>query len=1357
MKINFIVLIVCIIFSYEKGFSEESLQPPDSVQLIAPPNRALDIVASNNFLEWSPSANAVTYRLLLTLDENCTDTVLYDGNLGTTFYILPTLAENTIYYWKVRAENKSGVSQWSELRQFRTAIPDGEALVLNINNADSLVGYVALNTQKKWNGNFLYSKVKSLSKDGSIIFTEKDFPVLFAQDFMVRRIDFIGLDGKTLIGHIFVEYLFSDAYPRTPRKDIIVFFHNKSKIPKEKFPNWKYYDESEIPVTGLIPPKGRLQTVRQKTAEPIVLVLGLGGNNWGKTSEQLFNNSIDAWEFLYPVSLPIDSSASLLSKAIDFISQKYNNKRVGISTHSSGGLVARAMVQQKNYKENVSKLLLLGSPNFGSYLCYKKVYTDELDGIGNSFIQNLEKYSPLFSELVPASSFLFNLNSQFPKKLFPNSEISNTYLAIAGTMPMSLGVLHNEIELEEDGVVSVASAGMLKWDIPLATVSLVHSPINLEDTTKNLLLNSLEIIRGFFIKEYSPTNLTLPLELAVDGFWLRWNYTIKPDSRYIPGKSMFQVSLKDLQENNFTLLTNSSESSITLARKSYFENSKVIRMVSIPKTNNYFSFDEHNNGLGLTFENSPQIVRLADWINVTDFRSQLMERIIPISCTPNSLEFQPLETTMINLNPRSQIMKSWLLGTLRRQEKQLVSDNKSDTVTFVVDTYMDTMIIARFQSVDTLPPLQKTTNTVSSLQNFSLIAPNGVIIDTSISSKATFLPYSKIGYENFKYDNVSYYFMAQPQPGRWKIIQPKSNNTQFVQSYLSDVSIGIILNDSLYKPKDLVPFSVLLPKFFYSKPVLKVRVFSPIDDTVGTEITLKRNDTSQFEYSGVFSPMNNGIYRIVADFSCIFPAGIINRSASKNIEILDALPKIPTLLYPVNNELNSSLYTFLVWQKDSRATSYQVQFSEKLKFTELMIDTVVSDSIFSSLPKLKPITSYYWRVRAYNRRGWTPWSEPFTFHTSNSSLNTPQLNVPNNGTVTIQQNINLVWLQTFRANYYRVQISIDSLFKTPTSVDSSFKTTALQFSMNSNTKYYWRVKAIASDKSESEWSQVWNFKRLLPSPTPILPENKAVNLPLNIRLKWFSPDLSLRFQVEISSKPDFSELVFNQTTLGDTIMYAALPSYFTTFYWRIKWIYSDGSESDWSDVWSFTTILGRPRLDSPGDKVTGVNLNPTLTWNSVPGGIFYHLQLSSDSEFNQMVFEDSLLLVIAKPLKSLQPLTNFYWRVRSKVSSGASEWSDIWSFKTGEEATGMHEEVLNQSIQIIPQPSLGISTIEINLQETSNVSILILDLLGSKIIEIPQTILAFGKHTFPIHLNSKGVYICRVIIGTRIYEKTVMY
>ncbi len=1361
MKQTNVILLFFVSLSIMIGtspvFAEETAVP-DSVLLLSPANRALDIVTSNNFLEWSPSTNAISYTLLLTREEDGIDTVIYEGNLGTTFYILPSLEENTIYYWKIRAENSVGASPWSELRQFRTVIPDGEALVIKVNDPDSLVEYVAINTQTAWGGNFFYSKVKSLSKDGSVIFNEQDFPVLFAQDFKVQRVDFVAKDGKTLVGHIMIDYLFTYSYPRTPRKDILVSFYKKNKINPEKYPNWKYYASSEVPIVGLIPPGHRFQSIRPNSAEPVLLVNGISGSNWGETARQLYQDNLDTWQFLYADAAPIDSSAILLSFAVDYVSGLYDSRKVGVVAHSSGGLVVRAMIQRNDYKENVSKLLVLGTPNFGSYLLYKKTYTNELNDIGNQFVQGLDRNSPLLAELSPASTFLFKLNAKPPKRLNSGLEINQSYLSIAGVQTMPLGIFHNEVANEEDGVVSVASAGLMQWDIPLATVKLAHTYLNSEDTTKNLLKNSEVLIRGFFNPEYSPVNLPLSLELAVDGFWLRPDFIVKSDGRSFPGKSLMEISLPGIHDNGFTLNINSEQSQLTIARKTFFNTSHPLELFQVPETSNYFAaHTTGNDGLGLSLPTSPQTVRLADWIEVANSRMILKERIIPIALIPGALEFQTFTTTMKSLSPRSPIMKSWFLGVERREEIQ-IKPSINDTLVFDVDTYMDTMVIARFLPPDSLNDFLSPPNNLAFTQSFRLIAPNGVVIDTNVSPLAIFLPYSGAGYQNYPADNVSYYFMAQPQPGRWKIISAKNQNAHFVQSYLSEVAVRIAVSDSLYKPNDTVPFKVFLPKFFFSKPKLSVRVFSPNSDSSGTDITLIKNDTSAFEYSGTFYPTSNGIYRIAADFTCDFPAGPIHRTASRNIEIIDALPNIPELVSPPNNAKDIALNTTLEWKRDTRTASYQIQFSTKQKFTELLSDTVVYDLSYLPLPKLKELTTYYWRVRGSNRRGWTPWSEPFLFTTNSSAITTPLLKSPAIGTVTIVQNLNLSWSTSFRAKVYRLQISRDSLFKSEIVYDSTKETTNLTFAMQSNTKYYWRVKAIAADKGESEWSQIWNFKRLLPSPSPILPENQTVNLPLNIKLKWYSPDLSLRFQVQISSKKDFSALVFNETTLGDTIIYAALPSSNTTFYWRVKWIFGDGAESEWSEVWSFTTMLAKPRLDSPGDKVTGVNLNPTLTWNSVPGGVYYHLQLARDAEFTQKVFEDSLLLVIAKPLKSLSALTEFFWRVRSRMSSGASEWSDTWSFKTGEAATGVDEEIeTGFSMQVTPQPSSGVSFVELQLLESSDVTVSISDLLGRVIQDIPHITLEAGKHSIPIVLPMKGMYSCKVTVGTKVFSRIIVY
>jgi pimeloyl-ACP methyl ester carboxylesterase len=843
MKILLLCFVQCLfVFSASARLSDESTALPDTPELSTPLDRAIDINPNDNFISWKPSINARTYRLHLSLKPDFSDTLLYEGNLGETYYYLSTLSNTTNYFWRVRGENSLGAGEWSTPRQFQTDIPPGQAIVIKIAGADSLIGYVALNSGTSWTGFYFNSKIKSLDSNNTVVFTEKDFPALFAGDFTVRRIDFLGLDSKVLMGHMYYDYTFTAYYPNPKRVDILVQFHKKSIVPAERYPGWGYYLKSELPLTALIPPQGLVKAINP-AKPPVMLVHGWGGWQWLSTPEKL-SSKYDTWQYLYPFDSPMDTTAVFLGRALDAVSAYYAGTKVGVVAHSTGGLVARTLIQSKNYSNTIRKLLLLGTPNHGSYLDYKVTFTDEFFRVGNEFLQRFDAYSPLMKDITPASPFLFALNSKAPKQLYPNSDNTLTYLTVAGTNPMALAVTHSENPTQEDGAVAIQSANLLEWNIPLATVPLAHAPNSSTDVTKNLLQHSTDLIDAFFSTDYSPEFPPFNFEIAVDGLWLRHDYVVKPDSRYFQNKKIVALTIPDFTDQRFDILTNSTSNILTFARPYSAQSDAQLYLQRLGMTNNYFGINSQGiGGIGMPFTTGVHTLRFADWLWITS-SSRPKPRIIPIDAdTTMSLKF--LSTTMQHVNPLSPILKSWLLGSDHRQDVQLPSP-VNDTVYFTVDDYMDTMLIVQFAQNDTDPSLLAPGGTAVT-PRFTLIAPNGVTIDTNGYSKTLYPPYDTGGYRSYTADDVSYYYMARPVPGRWKIVTSAAKSI-FAQSYLSAVSLRIAVADSMFAPKDTVHFSVVLPKFFYSNQKVTGALVAP-SDLVPTPLTLTQKADTPLEYS----------------------------------------------------------------------------------------------------------------------------------------------------------------------------------------------------------------------------------------------------------------------------------------------------------------------------------------------------------------------------------------------------------------------------------------------------------------------------------------------------------------------------
>ncbi len=85
---------------------------------IAPANHSI-VYTPTPLLDWSSVAGATTYRVQLSTDSTFT-TVLRDSTVTVDSLRLPTLLNNTKYFWHVRAQNAGGNSSYTAIWDFTT-------------------------------------------------------------------------------------------------------------------------------------------------------------------------------------------------------------------------------------------------------------------------------------------------------------------------------------------------------------------------------------------------------------------------------------------------------------------------------------------------------------------------------------------------------------------------------------------------------------------------------------------------------------------------------------------------------------------------------------------------------------------------------------------------------------------------------------------------------------------------------------------------------------------------------------------------------------------------------------------------------------------------------------------------------------------------------------------------------------------------------------------------------------------------------------------------------------------------------------------------------------------------------------
>lgn len=102
---------------------------PDVTQIPNPPLLVFpadsQLVNSEDTLEikWNPEGIARTFTLQVATDSLFTQTIVDADSLSESKYMFSDLVKERTYYWRVRAENFNGVSDWSETRIFTPVKP----------------------------------------------------------------------------------------------------------------------------------------------------------------------------------------------------------------------------------------------------------------------------------------------------------------------------------------------------------------------------------------------------------------------------------------------------------------------------------------------------------------------------------------------------------------------------------------------------------------------------------------------------------------------------------------------------------------------------------------------------------------------------------------------------------------------------------------------------------------------------------------------------------------------------------------------------------------------------------------------------------------------------------------------------------------------------------------------------------------------------------------------------------------------------------------------------------------------------------------------------------------------------------
>ncbi len=856
-----------------------------------------------------------------------------------------------------------------------------------INNSSEVISKVRLsapflNRDKVWNG------LTPIVFDGNdLLALKSDVNAPISTEAKLLRND------NSVCGHMPFNYTQAD-YDAGRQIDLYLAVHDYET---GWYSAWNYFkDGNEKMVSMLIPPFRSIDLINYNKP-PLLLVHGVNGTYpyWDKDDRSNHNSvdelsqDYDAWQFYYPYDQYIDKSALLLRDALQRILDNPgpngqgsypNGTKMNIVAHSMGGLVTRSYIQSNEYEGNIRKLLMLGTPNHGTYTGYRIAYAHDMtDEIKDLFFGgHTDDQAPAYSEMTPGGNFLISLNDQAPKIL--NNEYINqkAYLVLAGTEDIA-PVIHEEISKQDDGVVSVSSASLLDYQIPLATITYGHVRL----FGKKGLTVDVEkaLVYRFLSDEYVPTNNNEPLIQMVNGFWRGFDDNPKSDisSGFDKNKGIITMRIPDVNKkiesfhfikDGNTLIARSQRSLLELQRHDEY-------LRRIEDTDNFFSLDnELLNQIGLSFEEADYTIQFQErkglgWRTIASF--------------PNALPFHHLATTMARVNLlRGQLTiinsdgeisptmlplagSSRLMYLLKRQTKMSTSTQQS--LEYIVDASIDSLTFLLNGDEDEIN---------FQFHNMKLEDPDGIIIDSTYAQNDTTMEFLQDIDLKF-----AYYFVSKPKQGTWKVLYDTSlHHSEVVAPVASTINLSTILSDSIIARGDSVSFAVVVNSPTQPSGInIECRLYQSTGngDTLLLISTLPVSSSPDSNsFTGKFFAEQSGEFLIGVEYSASISGQPVFRNSLTSLFVNELVA--PQLLYPGNGQQNIGHNLKLKWHSANNAESYSLTLFALGDSVPFIEQSNITDTTFDVVGLLDSV-SYYWQIQSMSSADTSSWSELRNFKT----------------------------------------------------------------------------------------------------------------------------------------------------------------------------------------------------------------------------------------------------------------------------------------------------------------------------------------------------------------------------------------
>jgi hypothetical protein len=203
--------------------------------------------------------------------------------------------------------------------------------------------------------------------------------------------------------------------------------------------------------------------------------------------------------------------------------------------------------------------------------------------------------------------------------------------------------------------------------------------------------------------------------------------------------------------------------------------------------------------------------------------------------------------------------------------------------------------------------------------------------------------------------------------------------------------------------------------------------------------------------------------------------GVSPWSSVRSFTTAPAIPAAPQLLSPGAGATSLPQEVLLRWNRTEETVAYYPQVASNREFTTLVANPGAIAETTYTVTGLELGATYYWRVRSGNQGGLSDWSSSRSFTTQVNAPTEPETALPVTESTGVTTNPLLSWSSVPGATSYTAQLSSTFTFSSLVlNREGITELSTLVEGLSTNTKYYWRVRAIGQGGTGA-WSNVASF------------------------------------------------------------------------------------------------------------------------------------------------------------------------------------------------------------------------------------------------------------------------------------------